>query len=409
MSNVKHILFLSHYFPPEVNVPASRTFDHAKRWVREGIKVSVLTNNPNHPHGKLYPGYKNKMFSKEVIENIDIYRVKTFLTINSGFVLRLINYLVYAIFAVFTSFRIKKVDVVLATSPQFFCGLAGVVISKMKNTPFILEVRDLWPGQIEALGLIKNKVILSLLHKLEHFMYFQAKKIITATSFQNKYITDIGYPSSDITTVYNAVDLELFNESSHMNSKPLKSNNYFIASYIGFFGMLYSLDTIVDVAIDLKKIPDIQFKLYGDGTQKMNIGFRIVKNELTNVLLGPLLPKHKLPTIIQESDVGLIILKKALLFEQAIPTKMFEYWALKKPVILASPAGEGTEIMNRFKGGIVISPENVHELRDALLTLKHDSNLCKELGNNGYRAVKEFFNRDMTSEIMLNVILSISI
>ena len=163
------------------------------------------------------------------------------------------------------------------------------------------------------------------------------------------------------------------------------------------------------MAIDLKKIPDIQFKLYGDGAQKRNIAFRVVKNDLTNVLLGPLLPKHKLSTIIQESDVGLIILKKALLFEQAIPTKMFEYWALKKPVILASPDGEGTEIMNRFKGGIVISPENVHELRDALLTLKHDSNLCKELGNNGYRAVKEFFNRDMTSEMMLKVIRSISI
>ena len=104
------IVFFSHYFPPEVNVPASRTFEHAKRWVRKGIYVSVLTNNPNHPHGKLYPGYKNKMFSKEIIENIDVYRVKTFLTVNSGFVLRFINYFVFAIFAILASFRIKKAD-----------------------------------------------------------------------------------------------------------------------------------------------------------------------------------------------------------------------------------------------------------------------------------------------------------
>jgi len=408
VSNVKHILFLTHYFPPEVNVPASRTIEHVKRWARKGIKISVLTNNPNHPYGILYPGYKNKMLSKEVLENIDVYRVKTFLTPNSGFVLRFINYLVFAIFAILASFKIKKVDVVLSTSPQFFCGLAGVVISKLKKKPFILEVRDLWPGQIEALGLIRNKLILSLLHKIELFMYFQAKKIITVTAYQNKYITNIGYPSTDITTVYNAADLELFNDSFYVNTKPSKSNTTFVASYIGFFGMLYSLDTIVNVAIELKKIPNIQFNLFGAGAQKDEIGIRVVKNNLTNLFLGSLQPKHKVSKIIHESDVGLIILTKALLFEQAVPMKMFEYWALKKPVILASPKGEGTEIMSKFNGGIVISPENDHELKDALLTLHNDRKLCKELGENGYRAVKEFFNRDITSEIMLNVIQSIS-
>ena len=55
------LLFLSDNFPPESNAPASRTYEHCKEWVKEGIEVTVITCNPNFPYGKVYDGYKNPL------------------------------------------------------------------------------------------------------------------------------------------------------------------------------------------------------------------------------------------------------------------------------------------------------------------------------------------------------------
>ena len=62
---MKKILFLTDNFPPEVNAPASRTYDHCKEWVKSGADVTVITCFPNFPQGHVYDGYKNKLWQKE--------------------------------------------------------------------------------------------------------------------------------------------------------------------------------------------------------------------------------------------------------------------------------------------------------------------------------------------------------
>jgi colanic acid biosynthesis glycosyl transferase WcaI len=131
-----HILFLSHYFPPEVNAPASRTYEHARRWAQEaGVKVTVVTNHPNHPHGLLYPGYVNGWLTREFMDGIEVYRVKTYLAANAGFARRILNYLAFMVMAVLASIPLPKPGVVAATSPQFFCALAGYLVSCLKGCP----------------------------------------------------------------------------------------------------------------------------------------------------------------------------------------------------------------------------------------------------------------------------------
>ena len=117
-----HILFLSHYFPPEVNAPATRTYEHARRWVKEtNVRVTVITNHPNHPAGVLYPGYANKWLSKEKIDGIDVLRVKSYLAPNAGFFRRTASFLFFMVVAVFASLRVPKPDILVATSPVFLC------------------------------------------------------------------------------------------------------------------------------------------------------------------------------------------------------------------------------------------------------------------------------------------------
>ena len=140
------ILFLSHYFPPEGNAPASRTFAHCKRWVAAGHDVTVLTCVPNHPKGVVYAGYRNHLRRVEDVEGIRVVRVFTYLAANAGTWGRIANYLLYMLAAVFFGFFERRPDVVIATSPQFFCGWAGVLLATFRRLPFLLEIRDLWPG-----------------------------------------------------------------------------------------------------------------------------------------------------------------------------------------------------------------------------------------------------------------------
>lgn len=90
--NRKRVLFFSHYFPPEVNAPANRLYEHARLWIKD-IDVTVITNFPNHPDGKLFPGYRNRLWQKEKYNGIDVIRLWTFITPNEGFVLRSLNYI----------------------------------------------------------------------------------------------------------------------------------------------------------------------------------------------------------------------------------------------------------------------------------------------------------------------------
>ncbi len=167
MNKRKKILFLTHYFPPEVNAPANRTYEHCKEWAKE-IDVTVITNFPNHPDGKIFKGYKNKLIQKETIDGINVVRLLTFITPNEGFILRTLNYLFYmfvsVIYAVFSNLNY---DIVIATTPQFFCGIAGKIISRIRRKPFILELRDLWPESIIAVGAIQNKSVIKFLEWLE--------------------------------------------------------------------------------------------------------------------------------------------------------------------------------------------------------------------------------------------------
>ena len=165
------ILFLSHYYPPEVNAPANRLPEHARVWVADGHEVTVLTGVPNHPHGELFPGYENRWLQEERIDGVRVVRTWMYLTANAGFARRIANYLAFLVTAVVASFRLARPDVVVATSPQFFCGVAGALVALLKRRPFVLEVRDLWPDSIVQLGQLESRPAIRVLEAVERWLY----------------------------------------------------------------------------------------------------------------------------------------------------------------------------------------------------------------------------------------------
>lgn len=403
---MKRVLFLTHYFLPEANAPARRTYEHAIKWIANGLEVTVITNHPNHPHGKLYEGYRNKWISREKIDGIDIIRVKTYLTPNRGLLRRSINFIFYMVMAVIASLSVKKPDVVIATSPQFFCGFAGTIIKKIKRVPLILEVRDLWPASIIAVGALKECLVIKLLRYLEKYMYFSANKIVTLTDKSKEYIENMGYPGEKITTIPNSFDLDHLGETDMVNSEP-KNKDKFICSYIGTFGMAHNLEIVLQAAKLLQNVKGIYFWLIGDGSEKSEIVDKCKKMSLDNVDILPLQPKDEILKFYKLSNVGLIMLKDSYLFKSVVPSKMFEYMAVKTPVIMSVPEGEATKIVKKYNCGVLCDPDSPENLAESIMYLFNNRNKLEDYGDNGCKAVMEKYNRGAFASKYLDLIEAI--
>ena len=399
------ILFLSHYFPPEVNAPASRTFEHCREWVREGHDVTVVTCAPNHPRGKVFDGYRNRLFQRETVEGIRVIRIWSYLSANRGVRKRSLNYLSYLISSVLLSPFFPRADIVISTSPQFFNGLAGYVVGRIKRAPWLLEIRDLWPDSIREVDAMKDSWVLSVLERLEHFAYRKANEIVPVTHAFKEYMIGKGIEASKIDVITNGANLGLFtfsDDGGKSMRELLGLGNRFVAAYVGTHGMAHHLETVLDAASRLRDVQDIVFLMVGDGAKKEALKRKKEEMGLDNVVMVDQLPKARMPEIWALTDVSLVLLKKTPVFETVIPSKIFESMAMRRPVVLGV-RGESQKIIEQSGAGICIEPESGEALAEAVLKLYHSPALCKKMGEKGRLAVEQNYNREVLARRYLDV------
>ncbi|AKH89561.1 glycosyltransferase family 4 protein [Edwardsiella tarda] len=401
-----HIVFLTDNFPPEGNAPATRTYEHAVRWVESGHKVTVITCVPNFPEGKVFGGYKNRWYQKEIIDGINVIRVKTYIAANEGFIKRIVDYMSFMVTGFFAGLFQKKIDVIVATSPQFFCACAGWALSAVRRKPFVFELRDIWPASITAVGAMKNNYIIRALEKVELFLYHRADSIISVTHSFKKELIDRGVDGGKIDVVLNGVDLKKYKPYAHKD--PELSNLYclddkFTVGYVGTHGMAHGLEFIVDVAERLKDYDSIRFIFAGGGAARAKVVSLVEAKGLNNVVLIERQPKEMMPRIWSLCDVSLVPLVNNKLFATVIPSKIFECMAMGIPTIMSVPEGEATEIIRSTNSGIVVQSENVEQISSAVLELSRNHDLYVQLRESSVNAGIKY-SRDMMADKMIKIL-----
>jgi glycosyltransferase involved in cell wall biosynthesis len=399
------ILFLSHYFPPEVNAPASRTFEHCREWVRAGHQATVVTCAPNHPRGQVYEGYRNRLWQREQIDGINVVRLWTYVAANEGFTKRTLNYISYMIAAILAAPFLAKTDVVISTSPQFFNGLAGYAVSRLKRASWVLEIRDLWPESILAVGAISNKRVIRFLEWLEMFAYRKADRIVPVTDAFKDYMVRKGVPAGKITVIKNGVDLTRYvpAEPDERLIDQLGVRGKFVASYFGTHGMAHRLNTVLDAATQLRDRDDIVFLMVGDGAERDKLLTEKNARGLDNVMMLPQQPKDRMPALWALSDVSMVLLSRSDLFKTVIPSKIFESMAMQRPILLGVD-GETRGIIESGRAGLFVEPENAAALAEAVRELKDDEAKRVELGANGRRYVQAYFDRRKLAGLYLDLL-----
>jgi len=397
------ILFLSHYFPPEVNAPASRTSEHCREWVRAGHDVTVVTCAPNHPRGEVYSGYRNRCFARDELDGIKVLRLWTYLSANEGFARRTLNYISFMLACMIAIPWLPRTDVVISTSPQFFNGLAGDFVSRLKRAPWLLEIRDLWPESILAVGAVKNRAIIAVLQWLESFAYDKADHIVPVTDAFARYMIDKGVPEAKITVIKNGVDTRLFNRDIDGQSTRDRHalGQRVVAAYFGTHGMAHHRETILEAAEQLRERTDVVFLLVGDGAERDRLSLERQRRSLDNVIMLGQQAKSEMPGLWAAADISLVLLRRTDLFKTVIPSKIVEAMGMATPSILGVE-GEAREIVEAAGAGRCIEPENANMLVGAVNELADSAQLRAEIGQLGHDYVVEHFDRRQLAATFLD-------
>ena len=399
------ILFITDNFPPEVNAPATRTYEHCQEWIKKGVEVTIITCVPNFPHGKVYDGYKNRLFQKENVDGIEGNVSSNELSTSSGFSKRVLDYVSFA-FMAFWIGLFQKYDVIIATSPQFFTTWTAWGLSKIHRKPWIFELRDLWPESIKTVGAMKQGKVIDRLEKIELGLYRDADRVVAVTDAFKTNLIGRGIDADKIEVVTNGSNMELFSPRQKDLDllKSLKLEDKFVVGYIGTHGMAHSLDFIVR---SLAKIDDesIHFLFIGDGAMKKKIVALAEEQELKNITFLAPASKEEVPRYLSIADVSFAPPVRLAVVKTAIPSKIFEASAMQKPTLLGVE-GQAQEIIEKYDAGFCFKPENE---MDFLLKIKEirDEVRYKEL-QAGCAKLAENFDRKRLADKMLDIVQQVA-
>lgn len=400
------ILLITQNFPPEIAASAARHSELARYWAESGHEVTVLTGMPNHPTGVIPPEYKGAVRREEQVDGHRVVRTWVYATPNTGLIRRTLNHLSFMVTTVLLGTgRVGRPDAVVVTSPPFFQVIGAWILSLIKRAPLVFEVRDLWPGIFEELGVIRNRRVLWLLERLELFMYRRARRVVVVTDAFKQTLVERGVPASKIDVIKNGVDLERFSPRAAddgIRRRLGAGPDDFLVLHIGAHGISHALESIADGAKLLAGRPRIRFAFVGEGARKVDLERKLSNDDITNAISLPGIPRDEVPGYVAAADLCLVPLRSIDAFEKWIPSKMFEFLGMAKPV-LGSLAGEAAGILTDA-GQTVVPPESPGDLAEAIAALADDPDRLGDMGIDGRRYVEEHFDRRALAHDYLDVL-----
>ncbi len=400
------ILFLSENFPPETNAAATRVYERAVYWRRWGYDVTVITQAPNFPHGKVFSGFKNRWRQTETMDGITVIRVKTFIAVNRGVVRRTLDFLSFMASGFIAGLGQPRPDVICATSPQFFAAVAGWALGAARRVPFVFELGDLWPASIAAVGAVKSGLGLKLIERLELFLYRRSEAVAALTLSFKENLVSRGIYKNKIAVVMNGVDTGRY--GPRPRDPDLEDRwrvaDKFVVGYVGTHGMAHGLENVLAAAEILGGDDDeIRFLMVGAGARRDALMKSAEDRGLENVVFAAAQAKENMPAVWSLCDVALVHLKAAPVFAGVIPSKIFEAMASGVAILLSAPEGEASRIVLGEGVGLHVPAGDPEALARAVRELKNDGEKRKTLGLAGLAAAAGH-DRETQARHMLGVL-----
>ncbi len=391
-----HILYVVQYFNLPHEPGGGRAYHFARHWVQRGHRVTVVTGALNHKTASVPDSRRGRLFSPEGVEGIDVVYCAASASIRNSFAGRLLNFFGFAVLSTWAClFRVKRPDVVYASSTPLTVGLPGWLASVRWRAPFVFEVRDLWPESAIVAGVLQNRVVIRLASGLERFLYRRAAHVVAVTRGIREGIVKAGVPQEKVQLVPNGVDDLLLAEPQlgppSLNGRPFR------CIYVGALGRWNGNETILEAARHLRQDP-VEFVFVGDGDQRRSMEERVRAEGLSKVRFIGALPKREAMDHLQSADAALICTWDHPFHRMVLANKIFDYLAAGKPIVAAAE-GEMVELLRSSGAGIAVPPGPGLPMAEAIRQLMGlPEGVRREMGQKGRAHVLANYRRSDLAE-----------
>jgi len=402
------ILMVCQYFPPEIGAPQARISEMATYWTLRGYEVTILTGVPNHPDGQVPIEYRGLIRRTELFGDVVVVRTGMYTTPNKGIFKKTLSHISFMFSSlIFGYWKLGRIDIVVVSSPTFFSIISAWIISIFKRCKLIVEVRDLWPGIFVELGVLKNKTVIRILEKMELFFYRVADRVVVVTDGFKDNISSRGISREKIVVIKNGVDLSRFTPQGRVDKCRMEmraDSTHTVVLYVGVHGISQDLDSLISVA-DMVKDDGLKICLIGNGAERERLKERVANERIENVTMLQSVPRDIVVQYLNSADILIVSLKAIPLFDSFIPSKIFEYMAVAKPIV-GLVTGEPAAILKKG-GAMVVKQNDLAALKEALIKLSVEPKLREDIGLRSMEYVRKHHNREVMADDYIAIFKSL--
>jgi glycosyltransferase involved in cell wall biosynthesis len=402
------LVIVTFFYQPEPNDIKIHLL--AKELVARGHTVTTITTFPNYPSGRIYDGYKQRLWRKEMLDGVRVFRVPLYPNHTRSGVKRALSYASFMLSAsILGLMRCGRADVMWVYHPPLTTGIAGVWMSFFRRAPFVLDIQDMWPETLKATGMLNNERALRGIGRVANWIYRRARALTVNAKGMKTSIIEKGISADKIFVMPNWADETIYMPTAKDEAIGVQYGlkDKFNIMFAGNMGLVQALDKVIEAAELLQDLHDVQFVMIGDGLEYDTLQKMVVEKQLTNVIFLGRHPANAMPSFFAWGDGLLITLTNDPLYAMTIPSKTQSYLACGRPIICAV-AGDGADVVNEGGAGFTVPPENPSALAEAIRRLYALSPTERDtMGNNGRQAYITHFQQkiivDRYEQVFLDV------
>lgn len=392
------ILVQTIHHPPDVSPTGDQLAELAAGLAARGHDVEVVTSLPHNDGFRIAPAYRGKLVRTATERGVKVRRAWVYANGKKHrFLGRVLNYASYNVMAGISTVFSRKRDVIFAANASFLTGLTGAFSGLLRRTPFVLHVLDVYPDAMIRTGALRNRALIRLLKALEKAMYRRARHVTVLTPGFRENLLAKGVPPGKVSVVPIVVDTDRIRPFPKDNafSRAHGLHDKFVVAYAGNLGLIYDLDSLLELAERVRKQEDIRILIVGNGVAKARLVEAVKARGLDNVVFVPFQPHEVVPLVRATADVHVNLYKRGMA-SNSIPSKVYEIFASARPLIVsAEETSDTAALIRQAQAGLCIAPEDPDALVEAVLRLHADPNAREAVAARGRAFVQEGHSKDV--------------
>lgn len=404
------IVYLSQFYYPE---PHSIHKELAETLMSYGHEVIVVTSYPNYPLGRIYKGWKQKLFGqRETINGVSVLRCPVWPNHSKSVILRGLHFLSFTLSSmILILFRLQKVDVYLVHHPPPSLAIVAWLLNINNGTPYVFRMADLWPEFIIGENVSENKLLIGIVEMFMRFIYRTAAHIVVPSPGYQRRLVAKGVPVNKISVVPNYADENTYfplDAGRKLRQDLGVKDTDVVIIYAGNIGDPQRVDVLIDSMKIIKHRKDIRLFIIGDGSCKEDLMQKCSQEGIESVKFFSQMLPEEVNRYYSTADALFLQLEDRLIWNDTIPSKVYAYMLAGRPVI-AALKGDGADVISESKGGIVCEPCNARQIADCILSIADMPVQERELlGRNNYQYIINHYSKDLMIKKLESILKNVT-